>query len=243
MTIWIGLIALGLGLGTSLFLPVPQTLKTNFDAGQSLYALGEYEGAILEYSKIVKFKSPAVRADSVRVTFGDDLTLPVMAAAWYQLGNAYKRSGQHDRAVDAFHHVIDMESVAEDFRSLVQYQVAETRFLQKEFAEAAGSLGAPPLRQVVRHILPNAMGPVIVAGTIDVATAIIAESSLSFLGLGFPPDIPTWGRLLFDAKDNLDFAPHWAIFPGTAIFLTVLAINYIGDGLRDALDPRKVLGK
>ena len=64
---------------------------------------------------------------------------------------------------------------------------------------------------------------------------------LSFLGLGFPPDIPTWGRLLFDAKDNLDHGPHWAIFPGTAIFLTVLSINYIGDGLRDALDPRKVL--
>ena len=82
---------------------------------------------------------------------------------------------------------------------------------------------------------------VIVAGSLDVAAAIILESTLSFLGLGFPPDIPTWGRILFDAKDNLDFAPHWAIFPGTAIFLTVLAINFIGDGLRDALDPRKVL--
>ena len=102
---------------------------------------------------------------------------------------------------------------------------------------------APDLSVVVAygHILPNAVGPVIVAGTIDVAAAIILESSLSFLGLGFPPDIPTWGRLLFDAKDNLDFAPHWAIFPGTAIFLAVLSINYIGDGLRDALDPRKVL--
>jgi peptide/nickel transport system permease protein len=102
--------------------------------------------------------------------------------------------------------------------------------------------GAPPVRQMARHILPNAMGPVIVVGTIDVAAAIIAESSLSFLGLGFPPDIPTWGRILYDAKDNLDFAPHWALFPGAAIFVTVLAINYIGDGLRDALDPRKVLG-
>jgi len=114
---------------------------------------------------------------------------------------------------------------------------------EKEFVEAARGLGAPPLRQVVRHILPNAMGPVIVAGSLDVAAAIIAEATLSFLGLGFPPDIPTWGRLLFDAKDNLDFAPHWAIFPGTAIFLTVLSINYIGDGLRDALDPRKVLAR
>ena len=111
---------------------------------------------------------------------------------------------------------------------------------EKEFVEAARALGASRIRLVVRHILPNAMGPVIVAGTIDVAAAIIAESTLSFLGLGFPPDIPTWGRLLFDAKDNLDFAPHWALFPGLAIFLTVLAINFVGDGLRDALDPRRV---
>ena len=122
---------------------------------------------------------------------------------------------------------------------LVRAQFLSLR--EKEFVEAARGLGAAPLRQVVRHILPNAVGPVIVAGTIDVAAAIIAESSLSFLGLGFPPDIPTWGRILYDAKDNLDFAPHWAVFPGTAIFLTVLSINYIGDGLRDALDPRKVL--
>lgn len=112
---------------------------------------------------------------------------------------------------------------------------------EKEFVEAARALGASTSRQVFRHILPNALGPVIVAGTIDVAAAIIAESTLSFLGLGFPPDIPTWGRILFDAKDYLDIAPHWALFPGLAIFLTVLAINFVGDGLRDALDPRKVL--
>jgi peptide/nickel transport system permease protein len=80
---------------------------------------------------------------------------------------------------------------------------------------------------------------VIVAGTIDVAAAIIAESSLSFLGLGFPPDYPTWGRLLFDAKDLMEIAPLVVIIPGTMIFLTVLSINFIGDGLRDALDPRK----
>jgi peptide/nickel transport system permease protein len=122
---------------------------------------------------------------------------------------------------------------------LVRAQFLSLR--EKEFVEAARGLGAAPLRQVVRHILPNAMGPVIVAGSLDVAAAIIAESTLSFLGLGFPPDIPTWGRILFDAKDNLDFAPHWAVFPGTAIFLTVLSINYIGDGLRDAFDPRKVM--
>jgi peptide/nickel transport system permease protein len=123
---------------------------------------------------------------------------------------------------------------------LVRAQFLSLR--EKEFVEAARGLGAAAPRQVWRHILPNALGPVIVAGSLDVAAAIIAESSLSFLGLGFPPDIPTWGRILFDAKDNLDFAPHWALFPGTAIFLTVLSINYIGDGLRDALDPRKVSG-
>jgi peptide/nickel transport system permease protein len=122
---------------------------------------------------------------------------------------------------------------------LVRAQILSIR--EKEFVEAARALGASKLRQVVRHILPNALGPVIVAGTIDVAAAIIAESTLSFLGLGFPPDIPTWGRVLFDAKDYLDIAPHWALFPGAAIFFTVLSINFIGDGLRDALDPRRVM--
>ena len=112
---------------------------------------------------------------------------------------------------------------------------------EKEFVEAARALGASTSRQVVRHILPNALGPVIVAGTIDVAAAIIAESTLSFLGLGFPPDIPTWGRILYDSKEYLDIAPYWALFPGAAIFLAVLCINFIGDGLRDALDPRDVL--
>ena len=122
---------------------------------------------------------------------------------------------------------------------LVRAQFLSLR--EKEFVEAARALGASPWRQVTVHILPNAMGPVIVAATIDVAAAIIAESTLSFLGLGFPPDIPTWGRILFDAKDHMDIAPHWALFPGMLIFITVLTINYIGDGLRDAYDPRRVL--
>jgi peptide/nickel transport system permease protein len=112
---------------------------------------------------------------------------------------------------------------------------------EKEFVEAARALGASTSRQVVRHILPNSLGPVIVAATIDVAAAIIAESTLSFLGLGFPPDIPTWGRILYDGRDYMDIATHWALFPGIAIFITVLTINFIGDGLRDALDPRRVL--
>jgi peptide/nickel transport system permease protein len=130
------------------------------------------------------------------------------------------------------------------FRWMPVARLVRAQFLslrEKEFVEAARALGATTPRLVIKHILPNALGPVIVAGTIDVAAAIIAESTLSFLGLGFPPDIPTWGRLLFDAKDYLDIAPHWALFAGAAIFLTVLTINFIGDGLRDALDPRKVM--
>jgi peptide/nickel transport system permease protein len=130
------------------------------------------------------------------------------------------------------------------FRWMPVARLVRAQFLslrEKEFVEAARALGASKWRQVVRHILPNSLGPVIVAGSVDVAAAIILESTLSFLGLGFPPDIPTWGRILFDAKDYLDIAPHWALFPGAAIFLAVLTINYIGDGLRDALDPRRVL--
>ncbi|MFN6998812.1 MAG: ABC transporter permease [Elioraea tepidiphila] len=135
-------------------------------------------------------------------------------------------------------------SVIGGFRWMPVARLVRAQFFslrEKEFVEAARALGASTPRLVVRHILPNALGPVIVAATIDIAAAIIAESTLSFLGLGFPPDIPTWGRLLFDAKDNLDFAPHWALFPGLAIFLTVLTINFVGDGLRDALDPRRVV--
>jgi peptide/nickel transport system permease protein len=112
---------------------------------------------------------------------------------------------------------------------------------EKEFVEAARCLGVPNGWLMVRHILPNALSPVIVAATLGVGSAILAESSISFLGLGFPPDMPTWGRILSDAKDYLDLAPHWALFPGLMIFLAVISINYIGDGLRDALDPRKIL--
>jgi peptide/nickel transport system permease protein len=121
---------------------------------------------------------------------------------------------------------------------LVRAQFLSLR--EKEFVEAARTVGATRWRLIWHHILPNAIGPVIVAGTIEVSVAIIAESTLSFLGLGFPPDVPTWGRLLFDAKDYLNIAPYAAMVPGVAIFLTVLSINFIGDGLRDTFDPRRV---
>jgi peptide/nickel transport system permease protein len=130
------------------------------------------------------------------------------------------------------------------FRWMTVARLVRAQFLslrEKEFVEAARALGASKFRQAVHHILPNALGPVIVTGSIDVANAIIAESTLSFLGLGFPSDIPTWGRLLYEGKDYLDSAPHWALFAGAAIFITVLSINFIGDGLRDMLDPHRIL--
>jgi peptide/nickel transport system permease protein len=107
-----------------------------------------------------------------------------------------------------------------------------------EFVSAATALGAKPSRLIWVHLLPNVLSIIIVSATLAVGNAIITESTLSFLGLGFPPDVPTWGRMLFDAKDYLTSAPHMALFPGLIIFLTVLSINYIGDGLRDALDPK-----
>jgi peptide/nickel transport system permease protein len=110
---------------------------------------------------------------------------------------------------------------------------------EKEFIEAARSIGVSQSSIVFKHILPNSLSPIIVAATLAVGAAIITESVLSFLGLGFPSDVPTWGRMLNEARDYLQLTPHEAMIPGTAIFLTVLAINYIGDGLRDALDPRK----
>lgn len=109
---------------------------------------------------------------------------------------------------------------------------------EREFVLAARSIGTPSLRIILRHILPNVLSPVMVSATLGVAAAIITESALSFLGLGFPPDFPTWGRLLFDAMERIQLYPWPVILPGIAISLTVLSVNYIGNGLRDALDPR-----
>ncbi|MGF1493329.1 MAG: ABC transporter permease [Microcoleaceae cyanobacterium] len=109
---------------------------------------------------------------------------------------------------------------------------------EMDFVVAARAIGARPQRLIWVHILPNVLSPVIVAATLAVGNALITESTLSFLGLGFPPDVPTWGRMLYDAQNYIETAPYMALFPGAAIFLTVLSLNFVGDGLRDALDPR-----
>ncbi|PRY95533.1 peptide/nickel transport system permease protein [Hasllibacter halocynthiae] len=109
---------------------------------------------------------------------------------------------------------------------------------EREFILAARAVGTRDGGMIARHVLPNVLSPIMVSATLGIATAIITESALSFLGLGFPPDFPTWGRLLFDGVDYLQSYPERVVWPGLAISLTVLAVNYIGDGLRDALDPR-----
>jgi peptide/nickel transport system permease protein len=107
---------------------------------------------------------------------------------------------------------------------------------EREFVQAARALGAPDARIIVRHVLPNVMAPVMVIWTLEVARIILMESALSFLGV--PPPTPTWGRMLAEGRDYLTVAGWIAIFPGLAIMLTVLGINFLGDGLRDLLDPR-----
>lgn len=109
---------------------------------------------------------------------------------------------------------------------------------EREFVLAARSIGTPPFKMITRHLLPNVLSPILVSATLGLAAAIITESALSFLGLGFPSDFPTWGKILFDSVDRMQSFPERVIWPGLAISLTVLAVNYIGDGLRDALDPR-----
>jgi peptide/nickel transport system permease protein len=122
------------------------------------------------------------------------------------------------------------------FIRLTRAQVLNAKF--EDYVEAARAVGNPHRRIVLRHILPNILGPIMVQATLAIASAIIAEASLSFLGLGQQPPAPSWGSMLNAAKNFLDEAPWMAVWPGAAIFAVVLAFNLFGDGLRDALDPR-----
>ncbi|MGH1454374.1 MAG: ABC transporter permease [Paracoccaceae bacterium] len=109
---------------------------------------------------------------------------------------------------------------------------------EREFIYAARSIGTRPFAIIRRHLLPNVLSPIMVSATLGLATAIITESALSFLGVGFPSDFPTWGKMLADAVPRMSEYPERVLLPGIAISLTVLGVNYLGDGLRDALDPR-----
>ncbi len=109
---------------------------------------------------------------------------------------------------------------------------------EREFILAARSIGSTSSKIILRHLLPNVISPIMVSATLGLATAIITESALSFLGVGFPSDFPTWGKLLSDAVNRMQEFPERVLLPGALISLTVLSVNYLGDGLRDALDPR-----
>jgi len=122
------------------------------------------------------------------------------------------------------------------YARLVRAQVLAVK--EREFVEAARALGANDLRIVVRHILPNIIQPVIVQAAIGMAGAILAEATMSFLGLGVPPPTATWGSMLSDGRSHLFDAPHLVLFPALAVMLAVLSFNFVGDGLRDYLDPR-----
>jgi peptide/nickel transport system permease protein len=111
-----------------------------------------------------------------------------------------------------------------------------------EYVQAARALGASNIKIIWQEILPNGVGPIIVESTLGIGYAIMEESGLSFLGFGIRPPTPSWGNLLSNAQEHLTQHPWLAIFPGLMIFLTIISVNYIGDGLRDALDPHKVLG-
>ncbi len=124
------------------------------------------------------------------------------------------------------------------FVRLTRAQVLNVK--TEDYVEAARALGNPPWRIALRHVLPNVTAPLIVQSTLAIAAAVIAEASLSFLGLGQQPPAPSWGSMLNTAKNYVDNAPWMAIWPGLAIFGLVLAFNLLGDGLRDALDPRQV---
>jgi peptide/nickel transport system permease protein len=123
------------------------------------------------------------------------------------------------------------------FARLVRGEVLSVR--EKEYVEAARCIGASDVRVAVTHILPNLLSPVIVLATFSVAAMIIAESALSFLGLGIPPPTPSWGSMLNDGRGYLDTAWWMSIVPGAAITLTVMGVNFLGDALRDVLDPRQ----
>ena len=122
------------------------------------------------------------------------------------------------------------------YARLVRAQVLAVR--EREFVEAAQALGASDLRLVGRHILPNIIQPVLVQGAIGMAGAVLAEATMSFLGLGVPPPAASWGSMLNDARSHLFDAPHLVLFPAAAVMLAVLSFNFIGDALRDFLDPR-----
>jgi peptide/nickel transport system permease protein len=126
------------------------------------------------------------------------------------------------------------------YARLIRGQILKVR--ETEYVQAARSVGVPPGRTLARHVLPNALSPLIVEATFGIGRAVVAEAGLSFLGLGVTPPTPSWGSMIAEGRHFLFIAPHLTLAPGLAIMLTVMAFNFVGDGLRDAMDVRSPRG-
>ncbi len=145
-------------------------------------------------------------------------------------------AGYYGGGIDRFVNVVLMNAFLSFPGILIAMQVLAVR--EREFVEAARALGAEDLHIIIKHILPNIIQPVIVQAAIGMAGAVLAEATMSFLGLGVPPPTASWGSMLNDARAHLFDAPHLVLFPAVTVMLAVLAFNFIGDALRDLLDPR-----
>jgi len=183
-------------------------------AGTTLGAIGGYHGGyvdeIIGRLLDILFAFPAIL-----------LAIAIMGALGAGIGNAMIAIGIVYTPI---------------FARIVRASFVQIR--EESFVEAARGVGASDARIIWRHILPNALGPLLVETTLSLAFAILAEAALSFLGLGTPPPTPSWGRMLSEARDYMELAPWMSIFPGIAIMLTVIGFNFLGDGIRDSLDPR-----
>jgi peptide/nickel transport system permease protein len=218
---WLGTDDLGHDVFTRLLYAGRVSLVVGFAAALSAVALGTLVGVVAGYYGGV--------VDNVLMRLTDIvLTLPVFGVLL--LLGRYFGGG-----------ILPIVAIIGLFGWTVAARLVRGEILRlkgQDFAEAARALGASETRIIFRHLLPNAMAPIIVAATLDVGGAILTEAALSYFGVGIQPPIPSWGNMLQNAQSYLWTAPWLAFWPGMMIFLTVLCFNFFGDGLRDALDPR-----
>lgn len=220
---WLGVDNAGKDVLTSILYAGQISLKIGLFTALLSTVLGTISGAVAGYF--------GGWIDQLLMRFTDlFLLLPALVV----LAIALQKFGQKDLTIILVLSALGWMGIAR----IVRGQVLSLK--EKEFVEAARSLGAGPFRIIIRHIVPNLVGTIMVNASLAVAGAIIAESTLSFLGFGVQPPKTSWGKMLADGKESIATAPYLIYFPGIAIMLVTLAVNFVGDGLRDALDPQAV---